>query len=92
MLVQFPLIKFDLISKAAAGIVIFVCITLTILFLALESIQDKEISIGGSSIVKSKYPKTYWVVLTSIIALTTVMIATLIVVLLMGQWGQALIN
>jgi uncharacterized integral membrane protein len=84
ILAQFPLIKFALISKVAGGMVIYVCMIVSFVFLILESIQDKEISISGSSIVKVKNPKTYWVVLASAIILTTVMTAILVFSLFKG--------
>lgn len=84
VLTLFPLVKFGLISKAAGGKLMYVCLDLSLLFIILESVQDKEISISGSSIIRAKYPKTCWSVLVGFIILTTAMTGGLVYVLLKG--------
>jgi hypothetical protein len=88
VLALFPLVKFELISKTAGGMVMYVCLILSFIFLILESIQDKEISISGSSIDKATYPKTYWMALIGFIILSTAMTAVLVIVLLKGPIHQ----
>lgn len=73
---------FQVVTDFIGAVVILTCFDISIVTLICKSIQDDEISISGSSILKHKNPKTYWVMLIVFIILAVSFTAVIPLVLM----------
>jgi hypothetical protein len=58
----FVLYHLEILSGDLCDGILKLCLSIFMIMFSIESIKDDEIALGGETLVKSKSPNTYWII------------------------------